>query len=30
MQKPFQPWYRKFAPSKSYYILVAVKQQKNE
>jgi ubiquinone/menaquinone biosynthesis C-methylase UbiE len=26
MQKPQQPWYRRFAPSKSYYILSATKQ----
>jgi hypothetical protein len=26
MQKPQQPWYRRFAPSKSYYILAATKR----
>lgn len=26
MQKPQQPWYRRFAPSKTYYILAAKKQ----
>ncbi|OPX64373.1 MULTISPECIES: class I SAM-dependent methyltransferase [unclassified Methanoregula] len=26
MQKPFQPWYRRFAPQKTYYILAAKKQ----
>ncbi len=26
MQKPRQPWYRRFAPGKTYYIIAAVKQ----
>jgi ubiquinone/menaquinone biosynthesis C-methylase UbiE len=28
MQKPQQPWYRRFAPGKTYYILAAKKQDK--